>query len=137
MNLNVTYVQVLASVGATSYLTHGSEKHVFGTQDPNVVCKIRVTDNDREMGKVFRELLYRMHHPEICVVPRDVRIHNPKNSSVVLVVWKEERSHLISNSLSVDRFIEDTRDELIANGFRDLHYKNVGRFGDRLKWFDL
>lgn len=90
------------------------------------------------MGKVFRELLYRMHHPETCVVPREIHIHNPRLTDVVMIVWKEARADEVGRqSMSVCKFIDETRDTLHEHGFHDLHPKNVGRFDGEWKWFDL
>lgn len=132
------FVPILKSLGATSYLAKGNQKHVFETNDRDTVCKMCITQSNEELGKLFRELMYRLNHPEICCVPREIHIHNPRYTEVVIVVWKEDRANQVGhNSVSVHTFIDQTREMLNRHGFRDLHVKNVGRFRDRLKWFDL
>lgn len=136
--MNEQFIAILKSLGATSYLAKGVQKHVFCTNDRNKVCKMCITQSNEELGKLFRELMYRINHPDICCVPREIHIHNPKHTSLVIVVWMEDRADQIGHhSVSVHKFIDETKDVLSLHGFRDLHVKNVGRFRDRLKWFDL
>lgn len=135
---------VLKAFRAKCYITRGNQKHVFTCEEPDKVCKVCLTETNEELGKIFRELMYRIRHPDICVVPRNIKIFSPPNSQCVIVAWNEERAINTGNgSTSLYRFIDETHSQLFRDGFKDLHSGNVGRFRDTdganysFKWFDL
>lgn len=135
---------VLKAYRAKNYITRGNQKHVFECEDSGLICKVCVTESNSELGKVFRELMYRIRHPDICVVPRNIKVFSPPNSQNVIVAWNEERAINTGNgSTSLYRFIDETHTQLFRHGFKDLHSGNVGRFRHAdgvnysFKWFDL
>lgn len=132
------FVPILKVYNAREYLCHRNEKHVFSTDDPTRVCKLCVTQDDKQLGSTFRELLYRLHHPDICAAPRNIQIHNPRGTSIVIIAWTEEKADEIGRSTTrVHQFIADTTATLEMHGFQNLRHTKVGRFGQKFKWLDL